>query len=68
MKKFQKVYEELKKEGYSPEADRTKLAYLAGAVDALRIFCDFDVPEMEYFHIRLGYRKEELIRCLRVPK
>lgn len=63
--KYEKIYKELQKEGYSAEVDRTKLAYLLGAVDALRMFCGFDVPEAEYFHVRLGCRRGELIKCLR---
>ncbi len=65
MEDFNVIYDKLVSEGRKAELDRTKLAYLLGAVDALRLFCDFKVPEVEYFHYALGAPGGELIKCLR---
>lgn len=39
------IYRELCMEGNKKEPDIQRMAYLLGAVDALRIFCDLSVPE-----------------------
>lgn len=62
-----RVYKRLCEAGFGKpeEVDRTKLAYLLGAVDALRLFCNFQVPEVEYFHFILGAGEDRrLIKCL----
>lgn len=48
----EKVYSALVEAGKS--GDKTKTAYLLGAVDALRAFADFRAPEVEMYYRQLG--------------
>ena len=64
MEEFKEIYKKLTAEGHSAEVDHTELAYLLGAVDALRIFNGFRLPEVEHFHVILGHGGGDLIECL----
>ena len=55
----EKVYAALVKSGAT--GDDVKTAYLLGAVDALRKFADFRVPEVEMYYRQLGLEESDCI-------
>lgn len=60
------IYEKLSDEMWSDNPDPIRLAVLTGAVDMLRLHCNFEVPEIEMAYIRLNqFTDQDALRFLR---